>query len=81
MLLPNLTRFVLIGQGSFSTVHKVLRLVDNKEYAMKQVKVKELNEKEIVAALNEVRILASISSPFVLTYRDAFWDAPSSTLW
>jgi hypothetical protein len=48
---------------------------------MKQVKVKELNEKEIVAALNEVRILASISSPFVLTYRDAFWDAPSSTLW
>jgi NIMA (never in mitosis gene a)-related kinase len=58
-------------------VQKVLRLNDNKHYAMKQIKIQTLNDKEIVSALNEIRILASIQSPFVLSYRDAFWDKMS----
>lgn len=40
-----------------------------------------LNEKEKDNALSEVRLLASIKSPFILTYREAFWDEPSTTLW
>ena len=40
-----------------------------------------LNDREKDAALNEVRLLASIKSPFVMMYRDAFWDTPTSMLW
>lgn len=48
---------------------------------MKQVKIKGLSERERESALNEVRLLASIKSPFILTYREAFWDVPSELLW
>jgi len=40
-----------------------------------------LNVKEKENALNEVRILASIQSPFIVTYKEAFFDEPSSSLW
>jgi NIMA (never in mitosis gene a)-related kinase len=40
-----------------------------------------LNDKEKENALNEVRILASLQSPFVISYREAFFDEPSSSLW
>ena len=35
-----------LGEGAFSTVYKVRRLVDNIEYAMKKVKMNNLTEKE-----------------------------------
>jgi NIMA (never in mitosis gene a)-related kinase len=62
-------------------VHKALRKADNTEYALKQVKMQSLSEKEKENAINEVRMLASISSPFIAAYREAFFDEPSSTLW
>jgi NIMA (never in mitosis gene a)-related kinase len=40
-----------------------------------------LNEKEKENALNEVRILASIKSPFIVPYKEAFFDEESSSLW
>ena len=40
-----------------------------------------LNAKERENALNEVRILASIRSPFIISYKEAFIDESSSTLW
>jgi NIMA (never in mitosis gene a)-related kinase len=39
----------------------VIRISDDMEYALKQVKIGKLNDKEKQNALNEVRILASIS--------------------
>lgn len=59
---------------------KVLRFEDNKEYAMKQVKVFGMTDKEKANAANEVRIMASVRSPFIMAYREAFWDEPTSTL-
>jgi len=38
----------------------------NNRYALKKVNIKELNEKEKENALNEVRILASIRSPYII---------------
>ena len=35
-----------LGEGAFSTVYKVRRLIDNTEYAMKKVKMNNLTEKE-----------------------------------
>jgi NIMA (never in mitosis gene a)-related kinase len=40
-----------------------------------------MNEKDRLNAINEVRILASIKHPNVITYREAFVDQINSTLW
>jgi len=40
-----------------------------------------LSDKEKENALNEVRILASIIHPNVISYKEAFIDEPSSSLW
>lgn len=40
-----------------------------------------MNEKDRLNAINEVRILASIQHPNVISYREAFVDQASSTLW
>ena len=69
------------GDGSYSTVYKVKRKADDQIYALKQVKVSNLNETEKQNALNEVRLLASLRSDFLMAYRDAFMDQPSNTLW
>ena len=53
---------------------------DAHEYALKMVKVKQLDEKEVENALNEVRLLASIRSPFITRYKEAFYDAESESL-
>lgn len=53
----------------------MLRLADMKEYALKKVKLLNLSEKERENAINEVRILASIKAKYVISYKEAFWDA------
>lgn len=40
---------------------------------MKQIKLMQLNAKEKDNALNEVRLLASIASPNVISYKSAFF--------
>lgn len=66
-----------IGEGSYSSVYKVRRISDDKEYALKKVKLNGLSEKEKENALNEVRILASISNPYIIGYKEAFFDETS----
>ena len=41
---------------------------------MKKVKLQNLSEKEKLNALNEVRILASVKSNYVISYKEAFFD-------
>jgi NIMA (never in mitosis gene a)-related kinase len=43
-----------IGEGAYSSVYKVKRLSDNQIYALKKVKLMNLNHKEKENALNEV---------------------------
>ena len=69
-----------IGNGSFSSVYKVRRKQDNNIYALKKVKLLKLKEKEKQAALNEVRILASIKSPFIISYKEAFIEESDKSL-
>ena len=44
------------------------------------VKIKQLEEKELENALNEVRLLASINHPFISRYKEAFVDEDSESL-
>ena len=54
---------------------------DSQEYALKRVKLLDLNDKEKENALNEIRIIASIRHPNVVCYKEAFWENNSSSLW
>jgi len=69
-----------LGKGAYGSVYKVRRLQDNEIYALKKVPMSKLNAKEKENSLNEVRILASVSHPNVVSYIDAFYDDSSSTL-
>ena len=69
-----------IGEGAYSLVYKVRRLIDGNIYALKKVKLINLSEKERKNALNEVRLLASIKSKFVISYKEAFFDEQDNTL-
>jgi len=55
-------------------------MVDGNIYALKKVKLLNLSEKEKLNALNEVRILASVKSNFVISYKEAFFDENESCL-
>jgi NIMA (never in mitosis gene a)-related kinase 1/4/5 len=63
-----------LGDGAFSSVFSVKRISDGSIYAMKKVKMGKLSEREKENALNEIRILASISHPNVVAYKEAFFE-------
>jgi NIMA (never in mitosis gene a)-related kinase len=80
---PRLSDFTLkkkLGEGSYSQVSLALRKFDGLDYALKQVNIAKLNEKERENALNEVRFLASIRHKNIIGYRAAFIDDQSKTL-
>ena len=64
----------ILGEGAYSQVFHVRRLIDDEDYALKQVKLEKLDEKMLSNTLTEVRILASIKNPFVCSYKEAFLD-------
>ena len=75
--LMSLSNFVILsildldklGEGAYSSVYKIRRITDKGEYALKKVHVQNLSVKEKENALNEVRILASIRCPNVISYK------------
>lgn len=69
-----------LGEGAFSSVYKVMRKSDNQFYALKKVQLGSLKPKEKENALNEVRILASVSHPNIIAYKEAFIDDSSNIL-
>ena len=69
-----------LGKGAFGAVCFVKRKQDGKTYAMKKVKISQLNTKERENALNEVRILASLNHDNIVGYKEAFFDEDSKTL-
>ncbi len=73
--------FILLGEGSYSSVYSVKRPNDEQIYAMKKVKMGDMTEKERNNALNEVRILASIKHDNIVAYKEAFIDDGTTNLW
>ena len=70
----------LLGKGAFGSVSLVTRKTDGKIYAMKRVNIGKLNNKEKESSLNEIRILASLSHPNIIGYKEAFFDQSTNTL-
>ena len=69
------------GEGTYSSVYKVKRQTDGNIYALKKVRMLNLSDKEKENSLNEVRILASINSPYIISYKQAFVDDTTKSLW
>jgi NIMA (never in mitosis gene a)-related kinase len=69
-----------LGEGSFSIVYKAKRKIDNQIYALKRVKLKNLKQKNILNSLNEIRVLASIKSNYVISYKEAFYEEKDNSL-
>ena len=69
-----------LGDGAYSVVYKVRRKEDSKIYALKKVNLSNLSQKEKENSLNEVRILASVKSTFVIAYKEAFIDESDQSL-
>ena len=69
-----------LGDGAYSVVYKVRRKEDSQIYALKKVSLANLSQKEKENSLNEVRILASVKSTFVIAYKEAFIDETDQSL-
>lgn len=61
-------------------MYKARRLIDNEFYAIKKVKLNNLNDREKENALNEVRILASINHQNVVSYKESFIEQSTNFL-
>jgi len=69
-----------IGKGAFGSVYRAKRIQDGELYALKQIDISILKEKEKENCINEVRLLASIDHPNIVSYKDAFYDNDSQSL-
>lgn len=63
-----------LGKGSFGEVFKVQRKQDKQHYVIKQIEVKSMRPAEKKEALQEVHVLASFDSPYIVRYYDSFLD-------
>lgn len=63
-----------LGRGSFATVYEVERLSDRQRYALKVTDLHPLPRLDKVAVVEEVRLLASLHHPNLITYYEAFCD-------
>ena len=66
-----------LGSGSFGTVYRVRRIIDNAIYVIKNVNIGDLPYREQEEAINEVNLLAGIDSPYIVGYFDSFIEAGS----
>ena len=58
----------LIGKGTFGSVYKYKNKEDNKNYAIKNIKVLHQNMSDNRGTLNELHILYYNTCPFILKY-------------
>ena len=69
-----------LGSGGFSKVYKVKRKLDNQIYALKKVQLLNLSKKQKLSSLNEIRVLSSIKSKYIINYKEAFLDEKDCSL-
>jgi len=72
---------LLIGEGSYGKVYKAQRKSDKQPVAIKVVNIQRMDKIGIQSALNEIRILHSVTCENIVGYYEAFLDNNESHLW
>lgn len=70
--LSDFQNLTLIGKGSYGRVYRGTRVTDKTDYALKELNIKSMNQKEREDATNEIRLLASIKHPKIIRYYESF---------
>ena len=63
-----------IGKGAYGHVYKVINKETSSVYAMKKVNVAKISHYEQVNLINELRILSTHKCPFIVKFKDAFFE-------
>jgi NIMA (never in mitosis gene a)-related kinase len=63
-----------LGKGTYGNVYKARRESDGAVYAVKAVSLASLNHREMEDSVNEIRLMASFNSPFIIRFYEAFCD-------
>ncbi|KAG9394035.1 Protein kinase domain [Carpediemonas membranifera] len=69
-----------LGKGTYGVVYKVRRKKTGKTLVVKEISTRYMSMKEKQDALNEVRLLASLSCPNIISYVDSFFERASEKL-
>ena len=80
MSLNNFEILQKIGNEEKSSLLKVKRKKDGLIYILKTVVFQSLDEDEKQSALNEIKIVASLSHPNINEFKEAFFDESTKTL-
>jgi NIMA (never in mitosis gene a)-related kinase len=64
----------IVGQGTYGSVYKARRESDGIDYAVKVIDLAPLHRREIEDSVNEIRLMASFTSPFIVRFYEAFCD-------
>lgn len=70
-----------IGSGTYGKVYKAICKEDRKIVAIKIVDISKMDKAGIDSILNEIRILSSISNPYIVEYYEAFLDSSETHFW
>lgn len=70
-ILPGFIVQKQLGKGSYGVVYKARRQDDNKNYALKVVDLGAMNQRQREDSVNEIRIMASVRSPFIISFHEA----------
>ena len=71
----------VLGTGSYGTVSKIRRKVDNKILVWKEINFGKMSEKEKSQLVAEVNILRDLRNPFIVRYHDRIVDKAKTRLY
>jgi NIMA (never in mitosis gene a)-related kinase len=63
-----------LGEGGFGKVNQILNILDNKEYAMKEISLQGENIEQINNIKKEAKFLSKFKSDNIVKYYDSFID-------
>ena len=69
---PNYRLHEVIGRGSFGAVYRAVHAETGRAYAVKCIRVMFASHYHKVCAINELRILASHTCPFLVAFKEAY---------
>ena len=63
-----------IGRGAYGTAYLVLHKPEKKRYVMKKIRLAKQNDKFQRTAYQEMSLMASLSNPYIVEYKDGWVD-------